>query len=73
MTGTVRVFIATSLDGFIAGADDDLSGLRNAVVGCIGPSTAEAAERCGLTPTVVAEHHTIPGLVGALRSYFQRS
>jgi uroporphyrinogen III methyltransferase/synthase len=51
---------------------EDLRGLRSAVVGCIGPSTAEAAQRCGLTPTVVAADHTIPGLVGALRSYFGR-
>jgi uroporphyrinogen III methyltransferase/synthase len=49
---------------------DDCSGLKNAVIGCIGPSTAETAERCGLTPTVVAENHTIPGLVSALCDFF---
>ncbi|HTE85988.1 MAG TPA: uroporphyrinogen-III C-methyltransferase, partial [Dehalococcoidia bacterium] len=51
----------------------DLSGLKQTVIGCIGPSTAETAQRCGLTPTVVAVDHTIPGLVSALRAHFQRS
>jgi uroporphyrinogen III methyltransferase/synthase len=49
---------------------DDSSGLKNAVIGCIGPSTADTAQRCGLAPTVVAQNHTIPGLVSALRDYF---
>jgi uroporphyrinogen III methyltransferase / synthase len=51
---------------------DDCGGLTNAVIGCIGPSTAAAAKRCGLIPTVVAQNHTIPGLVSAIRDYFTR-
>lgn len=51
---------------------DDCSGLNKTVIGCIGPSTAESAERCGLKPAVIAENHTIPGLVAALRDHFQQ-
>jgi uroporphyrinogen-III synthase len=36
------------------------------VVACIGPVTAETAERCGLTVDVIAPVHTIDGLVDAL-------
>lgn len=36
------------------------------VVACIGPVTARTALEAGLTPTVVAGEHTIPGLVEAL-------
>ena len=36
------------------------------LVACIGPITADTARRHGLEPAVVAEVHTIPGLVEAL-------
>ncbi len=54
--------LATLLDG-------DLSPLRGAVVACIGPVVAETAAALGLPPQVVAEEHSIPGLVAALRGY----
>jgi uroporphyrinogen-III synthase len=40
------------------------------VVCSIGPATSAECRRLGLTPTVEAEEHTIPGLVAALKSYF---
>ena len=60
-SSTVRN-LATLLGG-------DLSSLRHAVVASIGPSTAETAMEAGLPPQVVAEEHTVPGLVAALRGY----
>ena len=36
------------------------------VVACIGPVTAETARSCGLTVDIVADAHTIGGLVDAL-------
>ena len=36
------------------------------VVACIGPVTAETARSCGLVVDVVADVHTIDGLVDAL-------
>ena len=48
---------------------DDCSLLRDAVVVCIGPSTAETAREAGLLP-FVAETHSVAGLVDALRDHF---
>ena len=47
----------------------DLSALSNATVVCIGPIVAETAREHGLTPHVVAEEHTIEGMVAAMRAY----
>ncbi|MBK5222538.1 MAG: uroporphyrinogen-III synthase [Acidimicrobiia bacterium] len=40
------------------------------VVASIGPVTSEAARTVGLTVTIEAEEHTIPGLVSALVGWF---
>jgi uroporphyrinogen III methyltransferase/synthase len=50
--------------------DRGFEAFEETVVACIGPITAETAERCGLTPRVVPAEHTIPGLVQALQDYF---
>ena len=47
----------------------DLSALREATVVCIGPIVAETAREFALPPQVVAEDHTIEGMVAALRAY----
>jgi uroporphyrinogen III methyltransferase/synthase len=44
--------------------------LRGMAVACIGPITAQTAREVGLTPQVVAEEYTMPGLTRALVSYF---
>jgi uroporphyrinogen III methyltransferase/synthase len=52
--------------------DVDLSSLlRDTVVACIGPVTAETARAYGLTPTVVATEYTIAGLTRAIVEYMQ--
>jgi uroporphyrinogen III methyltransferase/synthase len=38
-------------------------------IAAIGPITADTAREFGLTPHIVAEEHTIPGLVAALENY----
>lgn len=43
--------------------------LSSTVIACIGPVTAQTATDLGITPSVVAEEHTIPGLVSALEAY----
>ncbi|RJQ08042.1 MAG: uroporphyrinogen-III C-methyltransferase [Dehalococcoidia bacterium] len=48
---------------------NDLSALRNAVIACIGPIVAETARERGLQVDVVAEPHTIDGLVEATRAF----
>ena len=43
------------------------------IVACIGPITADAAERSGLRPEVVARDYTVPGLLEALITFFEES
>jgi uroporphyrinogen III methyltransferase/synthase len=45
--------------------------LRDTVVACIGPVTAETARAYGLTPAVVATEYTIAGLTQAIVQYVQ--
>jgi uroporphyrinogen III methyltransferase / synthase len=45
--------------------------LAGVVVACIGPVTADAARARGLSVDVVAEQHTIPGLVEALSEFYR--
>ena len=42
------------------------AGTGGALVAAIGPVTAATARALGLEPAVVAEEHTIPGLIEAL-------
>ena len=44
-----------------------------ATVACIGPVTAEVARAHGLAVDVVADPHTIDGLVDALDAHFARA
>ncbi len=70
--GTIEVVTLTSSStarNLVALLGGDLAPLAGAVIACIGPRTAETARDLGLTPSVVAEEHTVPGLVAALRAY----
>lgn len=45
---------------------------RGVTIVCIGPVTAETAEECGMRVDVIAQEHSIPGLVRALVEYASR-
>jgi uroporphyrinogen III methyltransferase/synthase len=45
--------------------------LREAVVACIGPITADTARSHGLTPMIVPHEYTIPALARAIVEYFR--
>ena len=66
----IATFTASST---VRGCLDLLGGridlLRDVTIACIGPVTAGTAEQAGLRVDLVAEQHTIPGLVAALRDY----
>ncbi|MDI6814499.1 MAG: uroporphyrinogen-III C-methyltransferase [Dehalococcoidales bacterium] len=47
--------------------------LNRAKIACIGPKTAATAAQAGLRVDVVAQKHTIPGLMEAIKEYFQRA
>jgi uroporphyrinogen III methyltransferase / synthase len=45
--------------------------LQAAVIACIGPITADTARSYGLTPTIVSDEYTIPGLARAIVEYYE--
>jgi len=45
--------------------------LRAAIIACIGLITADTARSYGLTPTIVSDEYTIPGLARAIVEYFR--
>ena len=50
--------------------DGDRKALEGSRIACIGPTTAATAHQLGLTVDLVADVHTVDGLVDALVSYF---
>jgi uroporphyrinogen III methyltransferase / synthase len=61
----VRAFVS------IYGEDQAVDLLNHTVVATIGPVTADAAVRYGITPKVMATTSTMAGLVDALVTYFK--
>jgi uroporphyrinogen III methyltransferase/synthase len=47
----------------------DIASLRSATVACIGPITADTAREHGFGVDIVAEEHTVVGLVNALKEW----
>ena len=52
-------------------SDNPAAAIGPALVACIGPITAQAAQEVGLPVHIVAETYTMPGLVEALVHYFR--
>jgi uroporphyrinogen-III synthase len=65
---TVRNFLAVAGSPESLGLEAGSTGNRS--VACIGPVTANAAAEAGLRVDVVAEEHSVPGLVRALVDRF---
>jgi uroporphyrinogen III methyltransferase/synthase len=59
------------LDGLAAMGRDPGEALRGVALAAIGPITAATLREHGLTPAIVAEEYTIPGLTSALVAYFE--
>ena len=59
----------SAVEAFCAAADAEHAAPLPRVA-CIGPTTAEAARRLGLTVAVVAPEHSAQGLVEAIGDYF---
>jgi uroporphyrinogen-III synthase len=62
---TVRHFVR------MIGEEQAADLLRTTVVACIGPVTAEAAERLNIQPTIVPREYTIPALVQAIVDHYR--
>jgi uroporphyrinogen III methyltransferase / synthase len=50
--------------------EDVMPALEGVTIACIGPITAQTAEKFGLRVDVMPADYTIPGLVSAIRDYF---
>ena len=46
--------------------------LNDTMIACIGPKTADTATKASLKVDIVAQEHTIPGLVAAIEDYFRK-
>ncbi len=69
-SSTVRNFAQAITDGETARLP---ALVGNTLVAAIGPITADTAREFGLNPQIVAEEHTIPGLVTAIEEFIQAS
>jgi uroporphyrinogen III methyltransferase/synthase len=47
--------------------------LRSVAIASIGPVTAEAAQQCGITTSIMPEEYTIPALVRAIVQHFEQA
>jgi uroporphyrinogen III methyltransferase/synthase len=63
-SSTVRNFVA------MLGDSVPTELLREIVVACIGPITAQTARQMGIMPTIVAQEYTMAGLTSAIVEYF---
>lgn len=64
---------ASTVENFVAAVDDPLALIGGALVACIGPVTADAARALGLPVHVVADPHTVEGLIAGLNCAFERN
>jgi uroporphyrinogen III methyltransferase/synthase len=54
------------------GAEPAVDLLHTTIVASIGPVTADAASRSGITTTIMPARYTVPALVDAIAEYFQK-
>jgi uroporphyrinogen III methyltransferase/synthase len=67
----VATFTSSStVTNFMTVFKNEKPSLEGVKIACIGPKTADTASRLGLKVDIVAQEHTIPGLVKALEEYF---
>ena len=57
----------------LVGKEDILPFLNRTTIACIGPITAQTAEKHGLKTTIMPSDYTIRGLVDAIVSHFEKS
>jgi len=73
LAGDIHVTTFTSssaVSNLVAAFQGDPAAINSGKVACIGPETAETAAKAGLRVDIVAEEHTILGLVDAIEEYF---
>lgn len=61
---------SSTVNNLVSALEGELDSIKGCTIACIGPVTADAADRAGLSVDIVAGEHTIPGLVAAMEHYF---
>jgi uroporphyrinogen III methyltransferase/synthase len=64
---------SSTVRNLLEALDGDGSGLKSSIIACIGPATAATARELGLHVDLVAERHTVEGLVEALVQHLGHS
>jgi uroporphyrinogen III methyltransferase/synthase len=62
---------ASTVNNLIKILNRDWQVIKQAKLAAIGPNTASALTQRGLKPEIIAEEHTIPGLVEAIERYYK--
>lgn len=73
LEGDIDIITFTSsstVTNLLAALDGDVEAINKAKVACIGPATASVAQKAGIRVDIMAQEHTIPGLVAAIEEYF---
>jgi uroporphyrinogen-III synthase len=75
LSGEIDVVTFTSsstVSNLVAAIGGKAPAVGGAKIACIGPKTANAAVKAGLRADIIANEHTIPGLVAAIEDYFRK-
>ncbi len=75
LSGEIDVITFTSsstVSNLVAVFKEEGPAIISTKVACIGPKTADTATKAGLRVDIVANEHTIPGLVSAIEQYFRK-
>ncbi len=75
LSGEIDVVTFTSssaVSNLVAVFKGEQTMVNSAKVACIGPKTTDTAAKAGLKVDIVAEEHTIPGLVAAIEQHFEK-
>lgn len=75
LAGQIDIVTFTSsstVTNLVAALGKKREAMNKALIACIGPTTASTVTKAGLRVDIVAQKHTIPGLVEAMEQYFQR-
>ena len=74
LAGEIDIITFTSsstVANLVAALDKEQEALNKILIACIGPETASVATKTGLRVDIVAQKHTVPGLIEAMEQYFQ--
>jgi uroporphyrinogen III methyltransferase / synthase len=63
---------ASTVIGLMKMISDKIHLIRYCKIACIGPKTAQAAEKAGLHVDIIAKKHTILGLLTAIENYYAK-